>query len=362
LIPSVLVLDNNQISHPEKNNINYPEKGIYHLKNALVLTAKKQLSEPLFAFYKRIMNPTQDEQLCELVKTFSVYFLAGILGEVRNEIRKRFPDFGSKADDYMAVNLSIPVENAQQPEVNELFKQLLKESWQLADQLSGHPCIHLKELISMRKELQTGGDVALDETCFIYPEVSANVQGFVRSRVSSPGIYFFNDTGGGSIDQSIFIFVRQDYRELLTYLVGRVLPLGSSKIEEQVTRKLGNKDWLTLEQWRKRKERGENSEELLEARHWIFGKLVRETERTLALAKRKLLVEEQMDDIRLIFSGGGHCDYPYRDGVLKPFSGCLFQTPLSPDIIGMPTPKDLQLKESETRWIKRHIPLSAQDF
>ena len=80
---------------------------------------------------------------------------------------------------------------------------------------------------------------------------------------------------------------------------------------------------------------------------------MRETERTLALAKRKLLVEEQMDDIRLIFSGGGHCDYPYRDGVLKPFSGRLFQTRLSPDIIGMPTPKDLELKESEARWIKR---------
>ncbi len=54
-------------------------------------------------------------------------------------------------------------------------------------------------------------------------------------------------------DQSIFIFTRQDYQEHLSYLAGRVLPLGSSMIERVAAEKCGKTDCMSLEVWRERK-------------------------------------------------------------------------------------------------------------
>ena len=34
--------------------------------------------------------------------------------------------------------------------------------------------------------------------------------------------------------------------------------------------------------------------------------------RTLALSKKKLFVKEPLNKIRIIFGGGGHCEYPYK--------------------------------------------------
>lgn len=226
-----------------------------------------------------------------------------------------------------------------------------REAWSLADDLSGHPPIHLTELESLRKKNQAKQHRFAGEACFIYPEVSANVQGFVRSRVSSPGIYLFSDTGGGTVDQSVFIFMRQDQGEHLTYLTGRVLPLGSSHIEHRAAKSCGNADWLSLESWRERKERGETDYELREAKEWIANELNRGTEATLALAKQKLFVKDQLNYIRIIFGGGGHCEHPYKNAVMRPFSGELFHQSLAPDIVGLPFPRDLD--PHETRWMRR---------
>jgi hypothetical protein len=253
----------------------------------------------------------------------------------------------------MAVNLAVPVADAERPEVNNLYNRIICEAWSLADQLSGHPPIHLTELESLRKKNHAKQDRSVVEACFIYPEVSANVQGFVRSRVSSPGIYLFSDTGGGTVDQSVFIFTRQDRREHLTYLIGRVLPLGSSHIERYAAEKDGTLDWQSLERWRERKERGESDLELRKAKDWIAKELNSETKCTLAYAKQKLFVREQLNDIRVIFGGGGHCEHPYKIAVMSPFSGQLFRKSVSPGVVGLPVPRDLELESHETRWMRR---------
>lgn len=56
LIPSALVIKNNEICHVEDGAINYPEGGVYHLKNALSLVAKGDLADPLLAVYKRAVQ------------------------------------------------------------------------------------------------------------------------------------------------------------------------------------------------------------------------------------------------------------------------------------------------------------------
>ena len=353
LIPSALIIKNNRIFHVEDMRTHYPENGLYHLKSALVLAANGHLDNPLLGPYRNAVRLKNRNQFPVFIQTCAIYFLAGVIGEIRKQVRERFPAFGALPDDYMAINLAVPVEDAQQSIISRLYHRIICESWQLSDQLSGHPHIHLKELISMRKKILVHKNHALDEACFIYPEVSANVQGFVRSRVSSPGIYLFSDTGGGTVDQSAFIFARWNHKEHLTYLTGRVLPFGSSQIERRAAEKCGKTDCLSLENWRERKERGEDYPELKEAQEWISNKLNRGTEGTLALTKKKLFVKEQLNDIRVIFGGGGHCEYPYKTAVMKPFSGQLFSETLYPDVIGMPVPSDLELESHETKWMRR---------
>jgi hypothetical protein len=353
LIPSSVVLVSGKLKHIENHRIQYPKDGMYHLKHALVKVAMHEWNDPVLAPYRRDDHQS-DVNLAGFVETCAVYFLAGALGAVRQQVRRRLPDYGSFPEDYMAVNLSVPVSDAESPEVNALYHRIVCEAWGLSKELADYPPIYFTELESLRKEKQENSVQSLGEACFIYPEVSANVQGFVRSRVSSPGIYLFSDTGAGTVDQSIFIFSRQEQGgEHLTYLHGSVLPLGSSHIERHACIACGIMDWQTLEMWRERKERGGMEPELRAARDKIAAGLIQGTEATLAFAKRKLYVPDELNGIRVIFGGGGHCEYPYRSAVMRPFSGQLFRQEISPDVVGLPVPRDLELKDSEARWMRR---------
>jgi hypothetical protein len=253
----------------------------------------------------------------------------------------------------MAVNLAVPVADAERTQVNRLYQEVLYEAWVLADQLHGHPAIDVSEVERSVIDVAKEENPSHRDACFIYPEASANVQGFVRSRVSSPGVYLFSDTGAGTVDQSVFIFLRDDYGEHLTYLHGSVIPLGSSLIERRAALASGKTDWSGLEAWRQRKESGENHPLLTEAKNGIHEELMCRTEETLARAKRKLIVKDQLNEIRVIFGGGGHCEHPYKTGILRPFSGGLFRSGISPDVLGMPAPRDLELEAGQTKWMRR---------
>jgi len=150
----------------------------------------KKWDAPVLRPYIEAIGDSNTKRLTGLVKACGVYLLAGALGEVRRDIRKRFPDYGSKPQDYMAVNLAIPVADAERPDVNALYQQVLINSWTLADQIGGCPKISYKEVKELISQCKINQSPDLIESCFLYPEVSANVQGFVRSRVSRPGIPF----------------------------------------------------------------------------------------------------------------------------------------------------------------------------
>lgn len=353
LNPSTLLLRDGTLSAVENLGCHYPENGLYHLKHALVKVSLRQFDDPVLNPYKTAAESQEVEALSGLIENCAIYYLAGALGEVRAQIRHRLPGFGALPNDYAAVNLAIPVADAERPVVNTVYQRILGEAWGLADNLCNHPKMHLNELQRLRKEKQSDQIHSLNESCFIYPEVSANVQGFVRSRVSSPGIYLFSDAGASTVDQSVFIFIRQDEGEYLTYLHGSVLPLGSGQIEHIAAMASGNVEWQSLEKWREIKEQGRAVPELRKAKEWIAGRLSQGTEATLAFAKKKLYLTDQLRDIRVIFGGGGHYEYPYKAAVMIPFSGQLFHHPIVPDVVGLPIPRDLQLGDSETRWMPR---------
>lgn len=351
LIPSVVLLKDGMLNHLASCRAQYPSGGLYHVKNALVKLATEQWHDPVLAPYRHAAGQLGADALSHVVENCAVYFLAGTIGTVRKHVRNSLPDFGKHSDDYMAINLAVPVADAERPDVNELFRRLLCEAWILSDALVDYPPIHLNLLGSLRRSYQKKIDQSVEDACFIYPEVSANVQGFVRSRVSSPGMYLFSDTGGGTVDQSVFIFLKNDNSERLVYLAGRVLPLGSSNIERMAAESCGSAE--SLDVWRERKERGDNNSAIYSAREKISQQLRQETEATLSCTHKKLYLKDQLEEMRIIFGGGGHCKFPYQDAVIRPFSGQLFRRNVKPDLVGLPVPKNLDIKDTEERWMRR---------
>ena len=357
LIPTTLLVQNGKIRHPYSSFTEYQDNGLPHLKLALVKAALHQWDDPVLTPYKSVIEESNATVLAEFVEKCAVYYLAGAFGDVRKDLLRKYPDFGSHPQDYMAVNLAVPVADAQRPEVEGLYQRVLCNAWSFADQMAGYPQVNVREVADLISRWPEHEYQNSNEACFIYPEVSANVQGFVRSRASSPGIYLFSDTGAGTVDQSVFIFFRPDDREHLTYLHGSVLPQGSSQIEHLAAIKSGAVDPNSMEIWRKRKEAGGKQPELQIARDKIRGGMRRGTYSTLACAKKKLYVEKQLYDLRIIFGGGGHCGNPYKagvmDGVIKTFSGYFYQKKIQPDVVGLPIPSDLDLGTMGQQWMKR---------
>ena len=360
LIPSVLLFIDGKFQYVHEPSIHYPEEGIYHLKPALVKIALNQMNDPVLAPYKRSCAQFNIGNLRNFVEACAIYFLAGALGTIREQVRQRLAGFGSHPDDYMAVNMAVPIADMEQPAICDLFYKILCESWTLADNISRNSSLHYNELEEYRRKSNpSGNSKSVRDACFIYPEVSANVQGFVRSRVAREGMYLFSDIGAATVDQSTFIFIRKpDATEHLTYLHAKVLPLGSSQIEFLATGFKSGNALETLEMFRLKKERGDNDPELMQAKHKIAEQLARETKATLAGTKRKLEVPKQMRDIKLLFGGGGHCEYPYERAITRePFSCNLFHPPINPRIIGLPIPTDLDFgnlnEETKNKWMKR---------
>jgi len=338
----------------------YESSALNHVKMALQKVALKDLDDPLLRPYLTAASEIAEKNVRRFVGACSVYLLAGILGNIKREISKRYP--GKIEADYLAVNMAVPVADANCPEVNSLFGQILRIAWILADDLVEYPSINYKKLVSMiilKKDKADRDDIK--EACFVYPEVSANVQGFIRSRTSQPGLYLFSDAGAGTVDQSVFLFGKPNGQDHLTYLHAGIFPLGSSLIERVAAKEDGDTSWQNLEYWRQSKESGEMNRLLETAKSTVYGGLVKGTRKTIALSKKKLFNPRQINDLRIIFGGGGHCENPYRLAVVKQFDGDLFhpeeidkrkKTEESFDL-GMPIPKDLQLESSQRRWVDR---------
>lgn len=359
LLPSVLLFQNGKFQYVRKPGTHYLDNGIYHLKPALVKLALEQMDDSVLAPYKRICAQF-NYNLHDFIEGCAVYFLAYTFGMVREHIKQRLSDFGNHPDDYIAVNMAVPIADMEQPAISELFNKILYESWYLSDNISIYPSLNYNDLQEYRSKLKSSAiSKSFLKACYIYPEVSANVQGFVRSRVASEGMYLFSDIGAATVDQSTFIFIRKpDYTDHLTYLYAKVLPLGSSQIEFIATKLNGENDLKTLEVYRMKKERGDNDIILNQAKNEIATKLVKETISTLAGTKRKLEIPRQMRDIKLLFGGGGHCEYPYERAITgMPFSCNLFHRPINPKIIGLPIPTDLVFgnldEERKNKWMKR---------
>ncbi len=353
LLPSALRMQNGKLSLGSALS-HYHDSGLPHVKFALVKAAEGNYSHDVVAPFAKVLRSQKPEAVKTFVCNCAIYLLGGILSGIKDEISERYPDYGEHDDDYIAVSLAVPVADAEKQVITQLFREVLYKAFTLSSSLSCYPSITPSRLDKLIRTVAVFEE--RDEyRFFVYPEVSAGVQGFVRSRVSSDGIYLFSETGAATVDQSVFILFRPKGADAqLTYLSAKVLMLGSSQIELRAANLDGGVDFEKLERWRRLKEQGKKSEVLARAGIDIGQALKNASWNTLGLARRKLTSKRQFEDLRLLFGGGGHLRNPYERYVLDVFDEVnLHGSPFKPQVVNLPVPNDLEPSQSVGLWMNR---------
>jgi hypothetical protein len=329
LISSSLSFNQGVFSHPSSANLTDATGLLEQVKIALQRVSLGNLNDSVLANFRTVLP--DGESLPDFVEMCAVYLLAGVLSGVRVDVAKRFP--GSLPDDQIRVNLAIPVADANEPKVDRVFLRTLRHAWALSEELVGFPHItfdQLKQRVQSCK-LRAKSDNIRD-ACNTYPEIGAAVQGFIRSRASSPGLYLFSDTGAGTVDQSVFEFIRSDNNaERLKFFSAHVLDQGSSHIEKLALEASGKSGLKALLEFREMKERGANDPYITYARKKIGSELAPLTKKVIALAKQKLTDRRRINELKVIFGGGGHSINPYAVRVLEQFDSDIFREDLIRD-------------------------------
>ena len=357
LIPSVVVYKNGMFQRHVDTSLLYPRGGLYHLKMALEKAAVGKHDAPVFSEYKRILGSNSPNNPVQIAILAAIYFLSTTFSEIVHSIRQKFPDYGAMQEDQIAVNMAIPVADISNKSVCQLFEKVLNISWKLgqeADFIQNHLRVAdlLLKVRDLEKIIKKEGN---NELCHVYPEVSANVQAFLRSPASSPDvrtIYFFSDTGAGTVDQSVFTYAGKGNKgRELNYFSANVFPIGSSQIEMIACG--GEINETNLENWRKKKESGSNDLKLKNAKMKVGKKLTMDSKKTLYGTQKCLWLKNSLEqNIKFIFSGGGHIVFPYQRAVIDAYKEYLGPK-YDPILTSMPRPVDLAIPKGHEHWMKR---------
>ncbi len=176
-------------------------------------------------------------------KEVIVDLLAWYFAHVLAAVEKALPETGvvgervwdnSYADDYVGVQLCIPVGDMQD-------KQLLNamdEALQLAYVLRGSVDPEMREALEVEQWFgfcrEARGYVEkydMSNVCFTYPEVSAGIQTVLQSSTARDGIYITMDVGAGTVDLNAFLRFTARRDIPLSYLASSVVPLGVQRLE-----------------------------------------------------------------------------------------------------------------------------------
>lgn len=230
LIPSVVLYEDGTFRIHDTIDTLYPENGLYHLKVALEKMALQELNNSIFNEYALIIGKHCKYSTDEIAKMGTIFFLAVWLKRIVENIKNKHSSFGSLKDDQILVNMAIPVGDISNENVRNLFHTVLSTAWKLCCNFTINSSIKIDVL---DKYISSVDNVYSNNICQVYPEVSANIQAFIRSPASSPDqttIYIFTDVGAGTVDQSVFTFAGIKERKL-NYFAGKVYPHGSRSIE-----------------------------------------------------------------------------------------------------------------------------------
>ncbi|HRT07410.1 MAG TPA: hypothetical protein P5038_10820 [Candidatus Paceibacterota bacterium] len=318
---------------------------IRHLKMVLGDTAREQPNRAWLAEFARETDSVNDGELKERAEHFTAYFLARVIQEAKAFILRQTPDFDEAAGDRWMVNMAVPVAHAQDNTVAHAFERCLRRAWLL----SREPNLVRMTSQEIETALRNREDDGTDMGCYIYPEVSANVQSYIKSRAGADGLYLFTDVGAGTVDLSVFIYyVHQTNDRPISYVSAGVVPLGSSQIEirtaERLIRDQPGSGLVELrEQIRLVKEGQRNGEPNLlaamrAAEQAIEDQLFEHAAPVLQNARSRIR-GSQWRTLKVLFGGGGADALLYRRAVKRWFEQFSFFTPEQTPI---PLPPDLR--------------------
>ena len=287
------------------------------LKMALAAAATGSRSDWLDGVM-RPMGMLDSHQQLPCVQALVAFYLVRVMQVVRAYIADRWPDFGTVEGDSLYYNMAVPVAEAREEAVLAGFRRALETAVTIADRGSDLPR-ELDEMTALVEE-QEGSAVA---TCDIIPEVTANVQSYVRSRGGRKGLYLFADVGAGTVDFSVFIFFSDDGRQALSYPHAAVEHLGSSQLE---LRTFQRSQAEIVRQVRLLKEgksqmgawSADLAEELQLTRSELQQEVFAATEKVIYYTRRKVR-RHQFQTMEILYGGGGWAPSPYANGVESAF-------------------------------------------
>ena len=366
LLPVLLKYHENKVVEPKTAEGFHHANHLSLLKMALFHASSRNFDDITVQRCKEVLDCSTD-QLLERIEAATAHYLAHRFSEIIETIKLQFQGFGDHIDDSLFLNLAIPVANAAAEDTTVVFQRVVNAAWM--DRVNIIQCEGNLDKVSSRIDSVCKAREA-SEYCYLYPEVSANVQAYVRSRTAKSGIYLFVDTGAGTVDESVFIFKNEGTLSL-AYLSACVKPLGSSQIEIRALK--GSNGIKDIEEFRRQKEAGQLKRiEIQNAIESISADLVNPTWKVLGETYRKGINTQHIKEVRIIFTGGGHIDRPYGSGVRSGISeffnqrdtgdgyigGREYRPPFDPETIpaiGMPLPSDLEfpLRVNTKLWFKR---------
>ncbi|NCC04694.1 MAG: hypothetical protein EOM37_11785 [Proteobacteria bacterium] len=232
LFPSAIHFENGFFStyQSKLKFFEHEDQQLNYLKLALEGSANGTNKDILDKYEKRAQ--TVGFETNEFAFLATVFFLAKSISEIVNHIKFKTKDYGKNDYDMIAINMCIPVYCANEKIIKSKFSEALNCAWELSNHLHQRDKISIQDLEKLTNKARYSCAKS-EEYCYLYPEVSANMHGFVRSRVSKPGTYLFSDIGAGTVDQCIFIFDKTDKIDKVAYISAKVFPLGSSMIERK---------------------------------------------------------------------------------------------------------------------------------
>lgn len=346
LVPSEVRVSNDILaapmdSLPGGNPISY-------LKMALAAVAEPREKEAWLRNVKDTLPPQWREAAPSHIEALTAFFLSRVLRVANDFIREKVPDFGQIPGDHCSVNMAVPVGHAQHPGIENIFRKALHRAHAIAAR-ADFKAIPLAEAVHTINAHPI--PEATSNLCYLYPEVSANVQSYITSPAAKEGLHLFVDVGAGTVDLSAFIwFPHQSNSKHLSYLAAGVLPLGSSQIELRAAARCT----ATLELIRKFKEtnlapsaiRGAIYSAVFSARNQISNELqpqaaglLKKVRSLIPTAQNSRNRNTQFYKAQLILGGGGVCDNPYQSAVVRAMEQVAIT---DPPVLPLPKPGDVE--------------------
>ena len=334
LVPSVVVRQQTNLASAFDGPLDGANERIDYLKMRLVSELDQQRA-----------GAWRDGETAGEMQVLVAWFIAQVLARVGLEIRRRWPDYGSHLSDECFINICVPIAHAD----GSMVEQCLLDALCAARNAVG-PCGAQAPTVAQIR-INLSDETKLRQArshCYTYPETSANLQSYLKSRARRPGLYLFADVGAGTVDLSFFQLLEDTGKDApLLYYHAAVLDAGSSRLElkaKTADPELLLSELIAAKEGHVRRPNNRILRALTAARKTVHdevglgvGNGVTVTEAKLHLNRYNQLT--QMRNVKMMHAGGGYALDPY--GHALRFFHKHRQWGDEPPLHSLPVPDDL---------------------